>query len=68
MFNFWWLAGLVDGLKPYLPPLSSQKNKMFVFGLHSIGQAGQWTRIRSATPLQPQKQIAGFSIMFNFWW
>ena len=24
MFNFWWLAGLVDGLEPYLPPLSSQ--------------------------------------------
>ena len=35
MFNFWWLAGLVDGLQPHLPPLSSQKNKMLVFGLHS---------------------------------
>ena len=35
MFNFWWLAGLVDGLKPHPPPLSSQKNKMLVFGLHS---------------------------------
>ena len=34
-FNFWWLAGLVDGLEPYLPPLSSQKNEMFIFGLHS---------------------------------
>ena len=34
MFNFWWLAGLVDGLEPHLPPLSSQKNKMLVFGLH----------------------------------
>ena len=34
-FNFWWLAGLVDGLKPPLPPLSSQKNKMPIFGLHS---------------------------------
>ena len=34
-FNFWWWAGLVNGLKPHLPPLSSQKNKMLVFGLHS---------------------------------
>ena len=35
MFNFWWLAGLVVGLKPHLPSLSSQKNKMLIFGLHS---------------------------------
>ena len=32
---FWWSAGLVDGLQPHLPPLSSQKNKMLVFGLRS---------------------------------
>ena len=24
MFNFWWSAGLVNGLKTHLPPLSSQ--------------------------------------------
>ena len=35
MFNFWWLAGLVTGLEPHLPPLSSQKNKMLIFGLRS---------------------------------
>ena len=35
MFNFWWSAGMVSGLKPHLPPLSSQKNKMLVFGLCS---------------------------------
>ena len=35
MFNFWWSAGLVDGLKPHLPPLSSQKKEMLIFGLHS---------------------------------
>ena len=36
MFNFWWTAGLViDGLEPQLPPLSSQKNKMLIFGLRS---------------------------------
>ena len=34
-FNFWWLAGLVDGLEPHPPPLSSQKNKMLIFGLCS---------------------------------
>ena len=26
MLNFWWLAGLVDGLEPHAPCLSSQKN------------------------------------------
>ena len=35
MFNFWWSARLVDGLKPHLPPLSSQKNEMLIFGLCS---------------------------------
>ena len=34
-FNFWWPARLVNGLKPHLPPLSSPKNEMFIFGLHS---------------------------------
>ena len=33
MFNFWWLAGLVDGLKPHLLPLSSQKHEILIFGL-----------------------------------
>ena len=35
MFNFWWSAVLVDGHEPHLPPLSSQKNEMLVFGLCS---------------------------------
>ena len=35
MFNFWWSAGLVNGLKPHLSPLSSQKNEMLVFALCS---------------------------------
>ena len=34
-FNFWWSAGLVNGLKPHLPALSSQKNEMLLFGLRS---------------------------------
>ena len=33
--HFWWSARLVDGLEPHLPPLSSQKNEMLVFGLRS---------------------------------
>ena len=28
-------GGLVDGLEPCLPPLSSQNNEMLIFGLHS---------------------------------
>ena len=35
MFNFWWSAWLVNGLKTHLLPLSSQKNEMLIFGLHS---------------------------------
>ena len=35
MFNFWWLAGLVDGLESHPPPLSSQKIEMLMFGLRS---------------------------------
>ena len=35
MFNFWWSAGLVNGLEPHLPALSSQKNEMLLFGLRS---------------------------------
>ena len=35
MFNFWWSAGLVDGLECHLPPLSSQNNQMLGFGLCS---------------------------------
>ena len=69
--HFWWSARLVDGLEPHLPPLSSQKNEMLIFGLHSlwmISQAGQWTQTPSTTPLQPIKWNAHFWITFNFWW
>ena len=57
-FNFWWSAGLVDGLEPHPPPLSSQKNEMLILDyiqLLMIGWAGRWTRTPSATPLQPTK-------------
>ena len=33
-FNFWWLAGLVDGLKPHPPPSPAKKWNAH-FGLHS---------------------------------
>ena len=38
MFNFWWLAMLVNRLEPCLPALSSQKNEMLVFGLCSTSE------------------------------
>ena len=31
--HFWWSAILVDGLKPRLPPLSSQRDEMLIFVL-----------------------------------
>ena len=68
-FNFWWLAGLVDGLKPHPPQLFSQKMKSSFLDyvqLLMISQAGQWTQTLSATPLQPKKWNAHFWIMFNF--
>ena len=58
MFNFRWLAGLVDGLEPHPPPFSSQKNKMLIFGLHSTSDdwpAGWWTQTPSATVLHLKK-------------
>ena len=42
MFNIWWLVGLVNGLEPHLPPLSSQKNKMLIFALRSTSD--DWLR------------------------
>ena len=54
-FNFWWLAGLVNGLKPHPPPVSCQKNEILIFVLHwilMISRAGWWTRTPSTTSLQ----------------
>ena len=31
---------MVDGLEPHLPPLSSQKNEMLIFGLCSTSDDG----------------------------
>ena len=51
MFNFWWLR-LVNGLEPHLPPFSSQKNKMLVFGLcfNFWWSAGLIDRLKSHLP------------------
>ena len=67
-FNFWWSAGLVNGLEPHPPPVSRQKNKMLIFWLCStsdVGQTGQWTQTPSTTLLQPIKWNARFWIMFT---
>ena len=68
--NFWWLARLVDGLEPNLPPLSNQKNEMLVFVLCSTsddrrGWSMDSNRIHYPSPAK--KWNAHFCITFNFW-
>ena len=65
MFNFWWSAGLVNGLEPHLPPLSSQKMKCLFLDyvqLLVIGRDGRWTRIPSATSLQQKNEMLVFGL------
>ena len=56
-FNFKWIW--IYGLKPHLPPRSSQKKMKCSFldyiQLLMISQVGRWTQTPSATPLQPKK-------------
>ena len=71
MFNFWWLAGLVDGLEPHPPLCSIQKNKMLVFGLCSTsddrpGWLNNSNPVRHPSPAKNIKCL--FCITFNFWW
>ena len=59
-FNFWWLAVMVDGLKPHAPPLSNQKNEMLIFGLHStsddqLGWSMDSNPIRHPSPARKMK-------------
>ena len=71
MFNLWWLAGLVNGLEPHLPPLSSRKNEMLIFGLLSIsGDQPDWSMDSNPIhhPSPAKKWNAHFWITFNFWW
>ena len=70
-FNFWWLAGLVNGLKPYPPFLCSQRNEMLIFVLCSTSndQPGLSMDLNRIHHLSPAKKWnAHISIMFNFWW
>ena len=72
MFNFWWLARLVNGLKPNPPPLSSQ-NK---WNAHFWIMFNFWWLARLVDGLEPNspplssqnKWNAHFWITFNFWW
>ena len=59
MFNFWWLARLVNGLKPPLPPLSSQKHEMLLFGLRSTSddQLGWSMDSNPILHLSPAKEM-----------
>ena len=69
--HFWWSTGLLNGLKPHLPPLSSQKMKssfLDYIQLLMIGWASCGTQTPFATPLHPKKWNATFWITFNFWW
>ena len=71
MLNFWWSAGLVNGLKPHVLPLSRHKMKCLFLDyiqLLMIGCNGGWTQTPCAIPLQQKKWNAHFCIMFNFWW
>ena len=59
------LAGLVDGLEPHLPPLSSQNNEMLIFRLHSTSDDWLgWSMDSnpSATPLQPKNEMLIFGL------
>ena len=71
MFNFWWLARLVNGLEPHPPPLSSQKkwNAHFwiTFNFWWLAWLIHGLETPSAIPLQPKTWNATFCITFNFW-
>ena len=71
MFNFWWSARLVNGLEPHLPPLSTQKSEMIIFGLHSTSD--DWPGwLMDSNPIHHNSSVkkwnAHFWITFNFWW
>ena len=68
--HFWWSARLVDGLKPHLPPLSSQTNEMLIFVLCStsddqLGWSMDSNPIHQPSPAK--KWNAHFCITFNIW-
>ena len=58
-FNFWWSAGLVNGLECHPSPLSSHKHEMLVFGLHSTSddQPGWSMHSNPICHLSPAKKM-----------
>ena len=71
MFKFWWLAEVINGLEPHLPPLFSLKMKcsfLDYIQLLMISWPCRWTQTPSSTLLQPKKWNAHFWITFNIWW
>ena len=70
-FYFWWLARLVNGLKPHLQPLSNQKNDMLIFVLCSnSGDQLSWSIDSNPIchPSPTKKWNACFCITLYFWW
>ena len=70
-FNFWWSAGLVDGLKPHSPPLSTQKNEMLNYQLRSTSDDQPSWSIDSKSICQPSpanKMKCFFLDYVHFWW
>ena len=70
-FNFWWPARLVNGLKPHLPPLSSPKNEMFIFGLHSTSDdqlsnpsTKHWPKCKTKKQKWPPKSFKNQRFVF----
>ena len=73
MFNFWWSAGLVNGLEPRRPPFSSEKMKCSFLDYVQLlmnGRAGRWNQTPSATCLQPKNEmlIFGLCSTSDDWW
>ena len=68
-FNFWWLAALVDGLKPHLPPLTSPKkwNAHFWITFNFWWSAGLVDGLKRHPPplSSPEKWNACFWIIFT---
>ena len=65
-FNFWWLAGLVNGLKLPQPALSSQKNEMLLFALRSTSddQLGWSMYSNPILHLSPAKEMKCYFLYY----
>ena len=66
----WCTPGYIRSHSNFLQVSNPEMKCLFLdyVQLLMISRAGRWTRIPSATPLQPKKWNAHFWITFNFWW